>query len=78
VVYDVTVTSPEEFIGELARMTGFDATVTSVVTGADEISGEHDDEMDVDTEHDHDDDEPDIDEEHGHDHDGERGGPDAT
>ncbi len=52
-------------------MTAFDATVTSVVTGADEISGEHDAEIDMDVEHDHDGDEhdaePDIDEEHGHD-----------
>ncbi len=81
VVYDFSVTSPEEFIGELARMTAFDATVTSVVTGADEISGEHDAEIDMDVEHDHDGDEhdaePGIDEEHGHDHDGERGAHDA-
>ena len=28
VVYDASLTSPEEFIGELARMTGFEATVT--------------------------------------------------
>jgi hypothetical protein len=69
VVYDFSVTSPEEFIGELARLTAFDATVTSVVTGADEISGEHDAELDMDTEHD-----MDMDAEHDHDHDGEEGG----
>jgi len=74
VVYDFSVTSPEEFIGELARMTAFDATVTSVVTGKDEISGEHDV-----GEGDHDGDEhdaaPDMDAEH--DHDGEEGGHDT-
>ena len=55
-------------------MTAFDATVTSVVTGKDEISGEHDvGEGDHDgDEHDA---EPDMDAEH--DHDGEEGGHDT-
>ena len=33
VVYDPSLTSPEEFIGELSRMTGYEATVTNIVTG---------------------------------------------
>jgi copper chaperone CopZ len=79
VVYDVSVTSPEEFIGELTRMTGFRATITGVVTGSDGISGkhaadEHDDDRHGGGEHDA---EPDMDEEHEHDHDGERGGHDT-
>lgn len=33
VVYDASLTSPEEFIDELTRMTGFEATVTNIATG---------------------------------------------
>ena len=74
VVYDASLTSPEEFIGELARMTGFEATVTSVVTGVDEISSGHDAGEHDGDEHDG---EPDMDAAHEHDHDGEEGGHDT-
>ena len=33
VVYDASITSPEEFVGELMRMTSFDATVERVLEG---------------------------------------------
>jgi len=33
VVYDPSLTSPEEFIGELSRMTGYEATVLNIVPG---------------------------------------------
>ena len=33
VIYDPSLTSPEEFIGELSRMTGYEATVLKIVTG---------------------------------------------
>lgn len=33
VVYDPSLTSPEEFIGELSRMTGYEATLLNIVTG---------------------------------------------
>ncbi len=33
VLYDASLTSPEEFIDELTRMTGFEATVTNIATG---------------------------------------------
>ena len=33
VVYDPSLTSPEEFIDELARMTGFEATVGEIIQG---------------------------------------------
>ncbi len=33
VVYDPSLTSPEDFIDELTRMTGYEATVTNIATG---------------------------------------------
>jgi len=33
VVYDPSLTSPEEFIDELTRMTGFEATVGEIIQG---------------------------------------------
>ena len=33
VVYDPSLTSPEEFIDELTRMTGFEAAVMNIATG---------------------------------------------
>ncbi len=35
VVYDPSLTSPEEFIEELTRMTGFEATVGEILQGQD-------------------------------------------
>jgi len=35
VVYDPSLTSPEEFIDELVRMTGFEATVGEITQGQD-------------------------------------------
>ncbi len=35
VVYDPSLTSPEEFIDELTRMTGFEATVEEIIQGQD-------------------------------------------
>ncbi len=35
VVYDTSLTSPEEFIEELTRMTGFEATVGEIIQGQD-------------------------------------------
>ena len=35
VVYDASLTSPEEFIDELTRMTGFEATLGEIILGQD-------------------------------------------
>ena len=35
VVYDPSLTSPAEFIEELTRMTGFEATVGEIIRGED-------------------------------------------
>ncbi len=35
VAYDASLTSPEEFIEELTRMTGFEATVGEIIQGQD-------------------------------------------
>ncbi len=35
VVFDPSLTSPEEFIDELTRMTGFEATVGEIIQGQD-------------------------------------------
>ena len=58
-------------------MTGFEATVTNIVRGADESSGEHDAEMDMDAgEHEHDSGDHDQDGAE-HSHDDEEGGHDS-
>ncbi len=36
VVFDASVTSPGDFIDELTRMTGFEATVTDILVGGDD------------------------------------------
>ncbi len=35
VVFDPSLTSPEEFIDELTKMTGFEATVGEIIQGQD-------------------------------------------
>ena len=53
VVYDASVTSPEEFLGELTRMTGFQATVEQIIQGQ-ALSGDGDQaEGDQGADHDH-------------------------
>ena len=54
VVYDPSVTSPEEFLRELTRMTAFEATVEQIVQG-EVLSGDGDQaEGDQGADHDHD------------------------